>query len=233
MKKLLFALGLSSIAVLIGGCSHLGQEVVVLSMTGDCPTYQDKDWSAKADLLDSKTPTLELQCQLAYLRSTHDTAKLQSHLPSRICLLLAEREDDQATREKLAAEGVRFAEQAMSRGAEEDGRVLLLLGAQPGSGDSETSCFGLKKYQTIGRKVGIGPTKSARRRFGWTGQSLGHVVSEGPTLAAKYRGLRQGFGPVKTNGRTVPPASAQSFVLCPSPLGHQRIRFQGRDSKGT
>jgi hypothetical protein len=91
VKKLSFVLGLCAIGVWMVGCSHLGQEVAVLSMTGDCPAYEDKDWSDKADLLDSKTPTPELQCQLAYLRTTYDTPRLPSHLPSRICLLLAER----------------------------------------------------------------------------------------------------------------------------------------------
>ena len=168
------------ITVLIGGCSHLGQEVVTLSMTGDCPTYQDKDWLAKADLLDSKTPTLELQCQLAYLRSTHDTAKLQSHLPSRICLLLAEREEDQATREKLAAEGVRFAEQAMSRGAEEDGRVLYYWALNLGLVIRNHPVLALKNIKPLAEKLESARQKVPTEDLGGPGRVLGILYLKAP-----------------------------------------------------
>jgi hypothetical protein len=158
----------------------LGQEVAVLSMTGDCRVYQDNDWSAKADLLDSKTPTPELQCQLAYLRTTYDTPRLPSHLPSRICLLLAEREDDQATQEKLAAEGVHFAEQAMSRGAEGDGQVHYYWALNMGLAIRRHYALALKNLKPLAKKLESAQQKVPAEDWGGPGRVLGMLYLKAP-----------------------------------------------------
>jgi hypothetical protein len=180
VKKLSFALGLCSIGVLIGSCTHLGHKVAVLSKTGDCRAYQDKDWSAKADLLDAKTPTPELQCLLAYLRTTDDIPKLPSHWPSKICLLLAEREDDQATREKLAAEGVHFAEQAISSGAQGDGRVDYYWALNMGLAIRKHYVLALKNLKPLAKKLESAQLKVPAEDSGGPGRVLGLLYLKAP-----------------------------------------------------
>jgi hypothetical protein len=180
MKYLSFVLGLFSIGVLIGGCSHLGKEVVVLSLTKDCPVYDEKDLSAKADLLDSKTPTHELQCWLAYLRTTSNPAILQSHFPSRICILLAERQEDQETQEKLATEGVHFAEQAISMGAEEDGRVHYYWAVNMGLAIRRHYGLALKNLKPLAEKLESAQKKVPAEELGGPGRVLGMLYLKAP-----------------------------------------------------
>jgi hypothetical protein len=73
-----------------------------------------------------------LECALALLRRTSDQALLRSALGSRIALHLAERSTEPDLRESLAAEGVRFAEQALALGADADGAVHYYLAANLG-----------------------------------------------------------------------------------------------------
>jgi tetratricopeptide (TPR) repeat protein len=74
--------------------------------------------------------THTLACALNVLRGTQDPAISRTALGSRICLHLAEREASQDKREKLAAEGVRFAEAALAQGG--DGAVHYYLAANLG-----------------------------------------------------------------------------------------------------
>lgn len=180
MKYLSFVLGLFSIGVFIGGCSHLAKDVVVLSMTKDCPVYHDNDWLAKAGLIDSQTPTHELQCWLAYLRTTSDTAILQSHFPSRICILLAEREDDQETQEKFAAEGVHFAEQAISMGAKEDGRVHYYWAVNMGLAIRRHYALALKNLKPLAEKLESAQQKVPTEEWGGPGRVLGMLYLKAP-----------------------------------------------------
>jgi hypothetical protein len=180
VKKLSFVLGLYALGVLIGGCSHLGQEVVVLSITEDCPVYHDNDLLVKSDSIDSRTPTPELRCWLANLRTTYDTSKLPRHFPSRICLLLAEREDDQATREKLAAEGVHFAEQTISSGAEEDGRVHYYWALNMGLAIRRHYVLALKNLKPLAKKLESAQQKVPAEDSGGPGRVLGMLYLKAP-----------------------------------------------------
>jgi tetratricopeptide (TPR) repeat protein len=74
--------------------------------------------------------THTLACALNVLRGTQDPAISRTALGSRICLHLAEREFSQEKREKLAAEGVRFAETALAQGG--NGAVHYYLAANLG-----------------------------------------------------------------------------------------------------
>ena len=78
----------------------------------------------------SDTHTLE--CALTVLRDTQDSAVRHTTLGSRLCLHLAEREANQKNREKLAAEGVGFAEAALAKGDGDDGAVHYYLAANLG-----------------------------------------------------------------------------------------------------
>ncbi len=180
VRNLFFLLRLLSIGLLIGGCSHLGQEVVILSLAGDCPAYQENVWKAQTDLIDSKTPTQELQCRLAYLRSIASPSILQSHFPSRICLLLAERETDQATQEKFAAEGVDFAEQALSLGARGDGRVDYYWAVNMGLVIRKHPSLALKNLKLLAKRLEAAYQKVPSEDWGGPGRVLGMVYLKAP-----------------------------------------------------
>jgi tetratricopeptide (TPR) repeat protein len=180
VRTLSFLLGLFSIGVLIGGCSHLREDVVALSITKDCPVYHDNNLLAKVDLIDSKTPTHELQCLLACLRTTSNTSILQSHFPSRICILLAEREDDQETQEKFAAEGVYFAEQAISMGAKEDGRVHYYWAVNMGLAIRRQYALALKTLKPLVEKLESAQQKVPNEELGGPGRVLGMLYLKAP-----------------------------------------------------
>ncbi|MBI4767507.1 MAG: hypothetical protein HY787_23425 [Deltaproteobacteria bacterium] len=180
MRHLFFLLVFFSIGLLIGGCSHWGQEVVVLSLAGDCPDYQENDWKAQADSIDSRTPTQELHCRLAYLRSIAGPSILQSHFPSRICLLLAERETDPATQEKFAAEGVRFAEKALSPGAREDGRVLYYWAVNMGLVIRRHPTLALKNLKPMAERLEAAYQKVPAEEWGGPGRVLGLLYLKAP-----------------------------------------------------
>ncbi len=73
-----------------------------------------------------------LACALTVLGDSQDPAVRRTSLGSRISLQLAERETDQEKREKLAAQGVGFAETALANGGEGDGAVHYYLAANLG-----------------------------------------------------------------------------------------------------
>jgi tetratricopeptide (TPR) repeat protein len=78
------------------------------------------------------TDTHTLACALTVLRDTQDPSVLRTSLGSRLCLHLAEREANQEKREKLAAEGVGFAEATLAQGGSGDGAVHYYLAANLG-----------------------------------------------------------------------------------------------------
>jgi hypothetical protein len=181
VRNLFFLPGLFSIGLLIGGCSHLSQEVMVLPLAGDCPAYQENDWKAQAGSVDSKTPTQELQCRLAFLRSNPGSSFLQNHFPSRICFLLAERETDQASQEKFAAEGVRFAEQAISLGTRGDGRAYYYWAVNLGLVIRRHPALALKNLKPLAERFEAAYQKVPSEDWGGPGRVLGMLYLKAPS----------------------------------------------------
>lgn len=97
-----------------------------------CPKQNAASLAAKQSQLGPLSGTNTLACALTVLRETHDPAVLRTSLGSRLCLLLAEREANQERREKLAAEGVGFAETALAQGGDSDGAVHYYLATNLG-----------------------------------------------------------------------------------------------------
>ena len=126
---LLPVLGLT---LLLAGCSELHQGVVRFDHLSDCPRDTPATLTARAGELDRLSPTHTLECALAFLRDSNDARLQTSPLGSRLCLHLAERQLEPGKREQLAAEGVRFAETAIARGADGDGVVHYYLAANLG-----------------------------------------------------------------------------------------------------
>jgi hypothetical protein len=116
----------------LSGCAKLHRNVVPFEGLADCPKQTAAKLAARQSKLGPQSTTHTLECTLAFLRDTHDPALLRSSLGSRIALHLAERNADPGRRETLAAEGVRFAEEALALGGGQDAAVHYYLAANLG-----------------------------------------------------------------------------------------------------
>ncbi len=121
-----------SILALISGCTGLQRDQVKPDQIAGCPRQTAAELSAKQKQLGPLSDTHTLSCALEVLRSTQDPSLRNTALGSRICLHLAEREVNQEKREKLATEGVGFAETALAHGGSSDGAVHYYLAANLG-----------------------------------------------------------------------------------------------------
>jgi len=119
-----------SILALLAGCAGLQHGNVQPDQPFDCPQLTAIEVVAGQNQLGPLSDTHTLACALNVLRGSQDPAISRTALGSRICLHLAEREANREKREKLAAEGVRFAETALAQGG--NGAVHYYLAANLG-----------------------------------------------------------------------------------------------------
>ncbi|MBS3951524.1 MAG: tetratricopeptide repeat protein [Methylomicrobium sp.] len=117
---------------LLAGCAGLPRDQVQTELPDDCPKLSAASLVEEQNRLGPLTDTPTLTCARIVLRNSQDPAVLSTSLASRLSLLLAEREMDQNQREKLAAEGVGFAEAALQQGGRGDGAVHYYLAANLG-----------------------------------------------------------------------------------------------------
>ena len=122
----------TALLVCLAGCSKLHRGVVHFDRLSDCPRQTAATLAAKQDELGPLSTTHTLECAVAFLRDSNDSTLRRSALGSRLCLHLAERNPDPRQCEKLASEGVRFAETAVAQGADGDGVVHYYLAANLG-----------------------------------------------------------------------------------------------------
>ncbi len=118
--------------VLLSGCATTHRGLVQFDQLSTCPKFTAESLSVQQNELGPLSETHSLECALSFLRGSQDRALRRSSLGSRLCLHLAERNPDQDKREKLASEGVRFAEEALALGAEGDGLVHYYLATNLG-----------------------------------------------------------------------------------------------------
>ena len=116
----------------LAGCAGLPRDHVKFDGLSDCPKQTAATLAAKQSQLGPLSDTHTLACALIVLRGTQDPAVRRTALGSRLCLYLAEREANQEKREKLAAEGVVFAEAALAKGGSGDGAVHYYLATNLG-----------------------------------------------------------------------------------------------------
>jgi hypothetical protein len=121
-----------SILAFLAGCAGLQRDHVQFDSLSDCPKQTAAKLVAKQSQLGLLSDTHTLACALTVLRDTQDSVVRRTALGSRLCLHLAEREANQEKREKLAAEGVGFAEAALAQGAGGDGAVHYYLAVNLG-----------------------------------------------------------------------------------------------------
>jgi tetratricopeptide (TPR) repeat protein len=114
------------------GCAGLQRDHVQFDRLSDCPKQTTAMLVVKQSQLGPLSDTHTLACALTVLRGTQDPSVLRTSLGSRLCLHLAEREANQEKREKLAAEGVDFAEDALVQGGDGDGAVHYYLATNLG-----------------------------------------------------------------------------------------------------
>lgn len=118
--------------LLLSGCAALHRKAVQFGQTSECSKYTLEELTARRDEFGPLSDTQTLECALSFLRKSQDPVLRRSSFGSRLCLHLAERNTNQSEREKLAAEGVRFAETALALGAEGDGLVHYYLATNLG-----------------------------------------------------------------------------------------------------
>ncbi|MGR8998110.1 MAG: sterol transporter outer membrane protein BstC [Gammaproteobacteria bacterium] len=121
-----------SVLACLAGCAGLPSDHVQFERLSDCPKQTAASLIPKQNQLGRLSDTHTLVCALTELRNTKDPAVLRTSLGSRLCLHLAEREANQEKREKLAAEGVSFAEAALAQGGGGDGAVHYYLAVNLG-----------------------------------------------------------------------------------------------------
>ncbi|UOA10819.1 hypothetical protein KKZ03_12710 [Methylobacter sp. S3L5C] len=114
------------------GCAGVERDHVQSDQLSGCPKQTVASLIAGQDQLGPLADTHTLKCALTVLRNTHDSAAHRTALGSHICMHLAERETNQENREKLAAEGVSFAETALAHGGTGEGAVHYYLAANLG-----------------------------------------------------------------------------------------------------
>lgn len=120
------------LALLLTGCVALDRGQVQFDGLANCRKQSAAGLLAAQEKLGPLSETQILACALDNLRMDKDPLLLRSALGSQVCLSLAEREGDPDRREKLAAEGVKFAETALASGGGEDGAVHYYLSANLG-----------------------------------------------------------------------------------------------------
>lgn len=121
-----------SMLVFFAGCTGLKRDHVQLDKLSDCPRQTAATLVAEQSRLGPLSDTHTLECALTVLRESRTPEIRRNALGSRLSLHLAERETNQERREKLAAEGVGFAEAALSAGGIDDGAVHYYLAANLG-----------------------------------------------------------------------------------------------------
>lgn len=119
------------ILAFLAGCAGLQHTPIEAEQT-DCPQQTAAAIVAQQSQLGPLTDSHTLACAIKTLRESEDPDIQRTALGSRLCLNLAEREPNQDKREKIAADGVNFAEIALEQGGLGDGAVHYYLAANLG-----------------------------------------------------------------------------------------------------
>lgn len=142
-----------SMLVLLAGCAELPSDHVQLNRLSDCPKQTAATLIAEQSQLGRLSDTHTLNCALTVLRNTKDPVVLRTSLGSRLCLNLAAREANQEKREKLAAEGVGFAEAALAQGGGGDGAVHYYLAANLGLAVRDHITLAMENLERLEREM--------------------------------------------------------------------------------
>jgi hypothetical protein len=145
--------GLCVSTLLLGGCRFsLPEDLYKLNRLSACPEMTLDSLVQRADRFDHTTPSSLLRCSLGLLRHSRPAPVHRTATGAKICYLLADRVVNPADREKLAAEGVRWAEIALEETAEE-GRIRYYLAVNLGLAVRDSMSLALRNVRRLEREL--------------------------------------------------------------------------------
>ncbi|MBN2496216.1 MAG: hypothetical protein JXR96_16605 [Deltaproteobacteria bacterium] len=146
------AVCLASLAALAGCRFTLVEDLYVLDGMEACEKMSLEQLAQKARGYDHGTDSFELKCALSALRDAQPAPIHRTSLPARICYLLADRTPAPTSRERLAAEGVRWAEIALEE-TREEGPVRYFLAANLGLAVYDHTALAIKNLKRISKEL--------------------------------------------------------------------------------
>jgi tetratricopeptide (TPR) repeat protein len=143
------------IALLVSGCTFtLPEDVVDLGTQDTCPGWRPEELQVRAREFDHRTDTFTLQCALGLLRNASPSPMHRSETGARICYLLADRTTaDQEKKERYAAEGVRWAEIALTERIEPIGAVHYYLAVNLGMAVRQHAALAIKNLKRLAEEL--------------------------------------------------------------------------------
>jgi tetratricopeptide (TPR) repeat protein len=139
------------IGILASGCTFtLPEDIVDLGAQDTCPHWNPEELRVRAREFDHRTDTFTLQCALRGLRSASPAPVHRTEAGARICYLLADRTTaDQQKKERYAAEGVRWAEIALTERIEPVGAVHYYLAVNLGMAVRQHATLAVKNLKRL------------------------------------------------------------------------------------
>ena len=128
----------------------LPEDIVDLGIQDTCPKWSAKELQTRAKEFDHRTETSTLQCALGTLRNAAPADIHRTETGAYICYLLADRtSDNQEKKERYAAEGVRWAEIALTERIEPIGAVHYYLAVNLGMAVRQHATLAVKNLKRL------------------------------------------------------------------------------------
>jgi len=139
------------IGILLSGCTFtLPEDIVDLGTQDTCPEWTSEELQARAREFNHCTETSTLHCALGTLRGASPSPIHRTETGARICYLLADRTTkDQEKKERYAAEGVRWAEIALTERIEPIGAVHYYLAVNLGMAVRQHATLAVKNLKRL------------------------------------------------------------------------------------
>ena len=157
---------LLTMALLSAGCRFsMPKDLYQLHGIETCEEFSDELLLERVGTYNHASSTAELKCTLARFRNTRPRAVHMTSAPAKVCYLLADRHLAEGDRERLAAEGVRWAEIAMDGdpalalygiGGDdtiEEGRVAYYLALNLGIAVHDHTALAIKNIKKLAREL--------------------------------------------------------------------------------
>jgi hypothetical protein len=167
------------------GCPFtLPKDLVDLNHLQTCPPWDMDKLYHEAQSFDHSTDNLTLQCALAAIRNALPDQIHKTPTGARICYLLADRTTNhQGQREQYAAEGIRWAEIALSEGAAEEGAVRYYLGVNLGLAVQEHVTLAIQNMKRLFNELRKSRILASHVDSGGPLRALGMLYLRAPSLA--------------------------------------------------
>ena len=180
MPKTALAVVALTLGLLAAGCRFsLPDDLYKLNRMSACRETTLDALSVQVIEYDHNTPSFKLRCSLSLLRHSSPAPIHRTATACRICFLLADRVVNQADREKLAAEGVRWAEIALEDTGEE-GRVRYYLAVNLGLAVRDSLSLALRNVHRLERELQVAVKKQPDEDQGGPLRTLGLLYLVAP-----------------------------------------------------